>query len=63
MPLYDMQCTCGHRFEARRSMAEGPPQRCPSCKKHQLKQIFDKPPAFHTYYSPMHPRAKRGRGH
>lgn len=63
MPLYELRCECGHHFEVRKPMHEGPPKTCPQCKEETLRQVFEKPPAFHTHYSPMHPRAKRGRGY
>lgn len=61
MPLYDMECQgCQHKYEAFVSMQDGPPKKCPACGKAKLKQVFEKPPAFHDRYSPMHPRAGRG---
>jgi putative FmdB family regulatory protein len=63
MPSYDMQCeACAYEFEAQASMKDGPPKKCPSCKKPKLRQVFQKPPAFHAHFSPMHPRRNRGRG-
>lgn len=64
MALYDMQCeACGHQYEAQASMKDGPPKKCPACNKKKLKQVFGKVAAFHSHLSPMHPRAKRGRGY
>jgi len=64
MPLYDMECQeCKHKYEVFASMQDGPDKKCPACGKKKAKQVFEKPPAYHGTYSPMHPRANRGRGH
>lgn len=64
MPRYDMHCdACEHEFEAEAPIAQGPPRKCPACKKLKLRQFFAKPPAYHNHMSPMHPRVNRGRGH
>lgn len=61
MPLYDMKCTvCEYAEEVMRSFKDGPPKECPKCGK-ELKQNIT-PPTVHIHYSPMHPRAGRGRG-
>lgn len=63
MPAYSMICdACGHKFEVSHAMSEPHPKTCPACKKRKVRQNFDKPPAFSHSYSPMHPRANRGRG-
>lgn len=62
MPAYDYQCeVCGHRFEATHGINEQGPKTCPECKKRRVRRVFAAP-ALHMHYSPMHPRAKRGRG-
>lgn len=63
MALYDMKCEgCGHAYEAEAPMADGPPKKCPSCKKNKLQQVYS-PTPYHNHYSPAHPRKNRGRGH
>ena len=64
MPLYDYKCgACEQVFEVRHTLAEGKPEKCPGCKKNgTLESHFAKAPAFHTFYSPMHPRRNRGIG-
>lgn len=62
MPLYDYRCeACEEEFELRHNMSETR-KKCPECGKHKLKRIFKTAPAYHDHYSPMHPRAGRGRG-
>jgi putative FmdB family regulatory protein len=63
MPTYDYTCkACGHTLEVYHAMAERGPKKCPKCGKLQLAKAIGLP-AFHTRYSPMHPRVNRGRGH
>jgi putative FmdB family regulatory protein len=62
MALYDVKCdACGHAAEVQASMKDGPPKKCPECGKNKLRPIIS-PPSVHIHYSPMHPRANRGRG-
>ena len=62
MPAYEYECkACGHKFEATHGMNEAGPKACPECKRRQLAKVIGMP-AFHAHYSPMHPRAGRGRG-
>jgi len=62
MAKYDMRCeACGHEFEAEAPMVEGPPKKCPACKKNKLALVW-KPIPYHNHYSPLHPRKNRGRG-
>jgi putative FmdB family regulatory protein len=62
MARYDMKCdACGHSYEAQAPMQEGPPKKCPACNKNKLQSLISTP-TVHIHYSPMHPRAKRGRG-
>lgn len=64
MPVYDMTCdACGHAFDVEQGMNDPLPKKCPQCGKMKLRRAFSKPPAFHTAYSPMHPRVNRGRGY
>lgn len=63
MPAYDMHCTaCDHSYEAQAPIKDGPPKKCPVCKKDKLTQVYDQVAAFHARLSPMHPRANRGNG-
>jgi len=64
MPLtYDYECdACGHKFAHVQDSADYYKKKCPECGKNKLRRLFPCP-AFHTHYSPMHPRANRGRGH
>jgi putative FmdB family regulatory protein len=62
MPLYDYECNdCGNEVELFHGMNETR-RKCPECGKLQLKRAFKSAPAYHDHYSPMHPRAGRGRG-
>jgi putative FmdB family regulatory protein len=64
MPAYDYQCdACGHEFEVTHGMTALRPKTCPQCKKRKLRKVLAKPPAYHSHYSPMHPRVNRGRGY
>jgi putative FmdB family regulatory protein len=65
MPRYDYQCKheeCQHTCELEHSMHEDPPK-CPECGEDTLKRLFTRPPRVVCHYSPMHPRANRGRGY
>lgn len=63
MPLYEQKCgDCKHKLSEFRSIAEGPRQECPKCGSKLFRQVWDKAPVMHVGgYSPMHPRALRGR--
>lgn len=64
MPLYDYECPdCGHQLEVIHGMTERGPKKCQQCGKRKLRRMLSKPPAYHSHYSPLHPRANRGRGH
>lgn len=65
MPYYDYQCkACGHQREVFHRLNEEGPQQCPECGKRQVEQVIaGKTTAVHIFYSPMHPRHGRGRGH
>jgi putative FmdB family regulatory protein len=64
MPAYDYQCAkCHHTFEVSHKVGEHGPKSCPQCKGKNVEKVFLSPPAFHTYYSPLHPRRNRGRGY
>lgn len=64
MPQYDLQCeACEHTFTVEHAMSEPHPKKCPECGKAKVKQLFNKAPAYHARYSPMHPRVNRGRGY
>lgn len=63
MALYDYRCQdCKHTFEVRHGIKELGPEKCPKCGKRNVEKVFLKAPAFHTFYSPMHPRRNRGVG-
>jgi putative FmdB family regulatory protein len=54
MPLYDFQCTCGHRFEGLARFGQES-ARCPKCGRPAQRQhnpaaptIFFKGPGFYT---------------
>lgn len=62
MPRYDYKChECGHEYEEQHSMSEMRTE-CPKCKQDALVIVVGQI-AYHNHYSPMHPRANRGRGH
>ena len=64
MPQYDYICNaCGHEFEKLHGMDEKAPKTCPECKRQKVRRNFKSAPAIHHHYSPMHPRANRGRGY
>ncbi|MGN6134688.1 MAG: zinc ribbon domain-containing protein [Aureliella sp.] len=62
MPLHKQTCKdCRREHEEFRGTAEGPRQECPDCGG-KLRQSWDKAPTARVGgYSPMHPRALRGR--
>lgn len=62
MPMYHVKCKdCGEEIEESRPMYDGPRKECPKCGG-QMHQVWDKAPLMRTGgYSPMHPRALRGR--
>jgi putative FmdB family regulatory protein len=64
MPFYDFHCDkCELTFEVLHGLAEPGPKKCPRCNSKKVQRAFTSPPAYHNHYSPMHPRATRGRGH
>lgn len=64
MPCYSMICdACEHKFEVVHAMSEPHPARCRVCGKKKVRQDYVKPAAFHAHWSPMAPRANRGRGY
>ncbi len=64
MPNYDYQCSkCEHTFEVFHKIGESGPKRCPECGGRKIIRLVSSPPAYHHHYSPMHPRATRGRGY
>jgi len=65
MPTYDIHCgACNREFEVFHGINEPDPKRCPKCgKTGKLRRMFTKAPAYHSHYSPMHPRVNRGRGY
>ena len=63
MTLYDLHCHgCDAYTEVFQDRNAQGPFRCPKCGKKRAWRIVLKPPAYHDRYSPMHPRAGRGRG-
>jgi putative FmdB family regulatory protein len=64
MPFYDYQCeSCKHQWETSHGINEKGPDKCPECGKKKVRIVIGKPPAYHSHYSPMHPRIHRGRGY
>jgi putative FmdB family regulatory protein len=60
MAKYDFTCQeCGCVFEDRMDFNDPLPG-CPKCKKSDVLRHFPCP-AVHFHYSPMHPRANRGK--
>jgi putative FmdB family regulatory protein len=68
MPRYDFKCTeCGAKIEIeveRVDLKDKYRRKCPTCGKVRnfTKDWSAGMPAYHDRYSPMHPRAGRGRG-
>ncbi len=66
MPTYDYRCSaCGAEWEEFHKIGDPGPQKCAKkCgTKRKPRKMITSPPAFHSHYSPMHPRANRGRGY
>ena len=62
MPVYDYVCIdCGAEIDIVHRMNEKR-RKCPKCGKMKLKRAWRQVAAFHTNYSPMHPRQGRGTG-
>lgn len=60
---YDYECeACGHKFTHIQENPDYYKKQCPECNKKKLRRLFPRP-AFHSHYSPMHPRVNRGRGY
>lgn len=60
---YDYTCdTCGYSKTHVQTDSDYRQEKCPDCGKNTLRRLFPCP-AFHTRYSPAHPRVNRGRGH
>ncbi len=63
MTLYDLHCReCDHYFDEFQDRNARGPFRCPKCGRKRAYRTILSPPAFHDRYSPMHPRAGRGKG-
>jgi putative FmdB family regulatory protein len=63
MTLYDVHCrACDSYFEAWQDRSAKGPFKCPKCGKKRAYRTILKPVAFHSHYSPLHPRASRGKG-
>lgn len=68
MPRFDIQClACGHEMEVevpRDKVREKYQRKCPKCGRvRSFSRVWSKGvAAVHLHYSPMHPRANRGRG-
>lgn len=68
MPRFDLECTaCGYQMEVeipREKVRERYRRQCSKCNRvRSFVRIWSKGLAnFHAHYSPMHPRANRGRG-
>lgn len=45
MPLYEFQCTCGHKFELICSVSgeNRPSDVCPLCKSPQIRRVISAP--------------------
>lgn len=64
MPTYEYECgKCEKPFEVFHRMDEPGPKKCPECGSKKIKRVIATAPAYHHRYSPMHPRATRGRGY
>ena len=60
---YDYRCdACEHQFTHYQESSDTYLKKCPECGKLKLRRLFPIP-AAHMRYSPMHPRANRGRGY
>lgn len=60
---YEYVCdACEHKFTHIQNSPDTHLKKCPACGKLKLRRLFPAP-AAHMRYSPMHPRANRGRGH
>lgn len=60
MPRYDFTCQeCGNVFETVVPLHNTEPVPCPKCEKTDVVKHFPCP-AVHVFYSPCHPRHKRG---
>ncbi len=63
MTLYDLHCkACDAYFEAWQDREAKGPFRCRVYGQKKACRTILKPPAFHAHYSPLHPRAGRGKG-
>jgi putative FmdB family regulatory protein len=63
MTLYDLHCNaCNAVFEAWQDRNAKGPFRCQKCGKKRAYRTLLAPPVFHDHYSPLHPRAGRGKG-
>ena len=49
-------------FEAWQDRNAKGPFRCQKCGKRRAYRTILAPPAYHDHYSPLHPRAGRGKG-
>jgi putative FmdB family regulatory protein len=59
MPLYDFTCQdCEHTWSELQKY-DDPAPKCPECKSKDTLRHFPCP-AVHIFYSPAHPRHKRG---
>ena len=62
MPRYDYKCEdCEHVEEVQHDYDKDPQIDCEICFG-PTRKVISKPAIYNTY-SPMHPRANRGRGH
>lgn len=57
---YNFTCQeCGHVFVETILFNDAEPVKCPKCKSIDVERHFPAP-AVHVFYSPAHPRHKRG---
>ncbi len=62
MVCYDYKCEkCGHTWEHYQAnhKPENNPEACPECGEKNPTRLFGAP-VVHVFYSPMHPRYRRG---
>ena len=64
MTLYDLHCRSLQRRTSRHGKigTQKAPSGVQKCGKKRAYRTMLAPPAYHDHYSPLHPRAGRGKG-
>ena len=63
MILYDLHCNyCDAYFEAWQDRNAKGPFKCPKVRQEESLPHDPQTAAYHSHYSPLHPRAGRGKG-